>query len=70
MLQAIEELRTRTELAHQEHIDSQQRVGHLKKELRRERDLKVVVKGMCAGLAMDVRQDHEEVRHLEVEVTR
>ena len=33
LLWAIEELCMGTELAHQEHADSQQRVGHLKKEL-------------------------------------
>ena len=70
MLQAIEELRTRTELAHQEHIDSQQRVGHLKKELQRERDLKVAAEGMAAGLATKVGQRQEEVRRLEAEVSQ
>ena len=56
MLWAIEELRTGTELAHQECIDAQQEIGHLKKELRRERDLKVATKGMSTELPTEVGQ--------------
>ena len=70
LLWAIEELRTGTELAHQERVDAQQRVDHLKKELRRERDLKVAVEGVSAGLAAEVGQCQEEVRCLEAEVCR
>ena len=69
MLRDVEELRTGIDLAHQERADSQQRVVHIKKELRRERDLKVAAKGMSAGLAVEVRQHQEEVRCLETEVT-
>ena len=57
------------ELARQERANAQQRVGHLEKELWRERDLKVAIKGVSTGLAMEVRQCQEEVRRLEAEVT-
>ena len=70
MLQAIEELRMRSELAHQERVDAQQWVGHLVNELQRERDLKVAAEGMSAGLAMEVGKCQEEVWHLEAKVTQ
>ena len=54
LLWAIEELHVGTELAHQECTDAQQRVDHLEKELRRERDLKVAAEGVSTGLAMEV----------------
>ena len=69
LLWAIEELRTGTKLARQERADAQQRVGHLEKELRSERDLKVAAKGVSAGLVVEVDQRQEKVRCLEAEVT-
>ena len=69
LLRAIEELRSRTELAHQERANAQWRASHLKKELWRERDLKVVAEGVSAGLSMEIGQHQEEVRRLEAEVT-
>jgi len=69
LLWAIEELYTGIDLARQEHADTQQRMGHLKNELRRERDLKVAAKGMSTGFTMAVRQRKEEVWHLKVKVT-
>ena len=70
LLRAIEELHMGTKLAHQERVDAQHWVGHLEKELRRERDLKVAPEGMSAGLAPEVGPRQEEVRHLEAEVAR
>ena len=70
LLRAVEELRTGIDLAHQERADAQQRIDHLEDELQRERDLKVAAEGMSAGLAAEVGQCQEEVRHLEAEVTR
>ena len=56
LLHAIEELRTGIDLARQECADAQQRIDHLEDELQRERDLKVVAKGMPTRLAMEVGQ--------------
>ena len=70
LLRVVEELHTGTELAHQEHANDQQRINHLEGELQRERDLNVAAEGMSTGLAMEVDQHQEAVRHLENEVTQ
>ena len=49
------------DLACQEHAIAQQRNDHLKNELQRERDLKVVAEGVSAGLAAEVGQCQEEI---------
>ena len=69
LLWAIEELRTGIDLARQERADAQQRIGHLKNEHQRERDLKVAAEGVSVGLTAEVGQRQEEVRRLEAEVT-
>ena len=70
LLRAVEELRTGIDLARQERADAQQQINHLKDELQGERDLKVAAKGVATRLTMEVGQRQEEVRRLEVEVTR
>ena len=69
MLQAVEELHTRIDLAHQERTDAQQWIDHLEDELQGERDLKVTTEGMATGLDVEVGQHQEEVQRLEAEVT-
>ena len=61
LLWAIEELCIGIDLAHQERVDAQQQIDHLKDELQGERDLKVAAEGMSARLAMEVDQCQEEV---------
>ena len=54
--QAVEELRTGIDLAHQEHANTQWRIDYLEDELQRERDLKAIAEGMSIGLTVEVGQ--------------
>ena len=70
LLRTVKGLRTERDLARQERADAQQQIDLLDGEHEGERDLKVVVEGVSARLAMEVGQRQEEVRPLEAEVTQ
>ena len=61
-MDAIEEILTGIDLAHQEHANTQWRIDYLEDELQRERDLKAIAEGMSISLTMEVGQHQEEIQ--------
>jgi hypothetical protein len=57
----VEGLHTKCDLAHREHADTQQRIGHLKGELEKEKGLRIKAMGVTAELTVEVGQRRAEI---------
>jgi hypothetical protein len=57
----MEGLHTKCDSAHREHTDTQQRIGHLKGELEKEKGLRIKAMGVTTELTVEVGQRRVEI---------